>query len=98
MEKHCGKGVKKLLLVFVASQHQFAPANYHRVCDQLSDTLTIVKSDKNFLLGGFSDLPLGTEGPSQSFIFSATRRAMMPLKEGRVATLCEPAYGPVFGA
>jgi hypothetical protein len=22
----------------------------------------------------------------------------MPLKEGRIAALCEPAYGPVFGA
>lgn len=83
----------------MASQHQFECANYHRICDQLDNWFVIIQTKKGWVVGGFSDLPLGTKTPSQrSFIFSINRKLVMPLKEGRISTLNEYSYGPIFGS
>lgn len=83
--------------MFAASEQQFNTAGYHAHCDQIGSLLTVIQSRKGYLFGGFSDLSLGSKGSTSSFIFSIDRSLAMPLKEGRVATLNEYDYGPIFG-
>jgi hypothetical protein len=83
----------------IASQHMFNPTSYHRICDKLTNHLTIIKTGRGFCIGGFCNLPLGVDGKhALSFIFSVNRRVYMPLKKGKRATQNDSAYGPVFGS
>jgi hypothetical protein len=96
--KLTGKPVKNFSLLFISSLNQFSPQAYHRVCDNITNLLTIIKSKKGFIIGGFSDLPIGdSEYSKLSFIFSVTHLVCMPLKKESIATVNEPAYGPIFG-
>ena len=100
LEQQAKTEVGSIQLKYFASQHQFQSGSYHRVCDRLPNLLTVLQTRKGWVLGGFTDLPMGDRStPSAcSFIFSVNRERVMPLKPGRTATQNEYSYGPVFGS
>jgi len=78
--------------------------DFHKICDNLQNTLIIVKSNKA-VFGGFTSLDWSGENVSKqdanAFIFSLRNKYNRPLKlscsPGAVAIRCRPDCGPIFG-
>ena len=43
-------------LVYRATENDFSFKDYHDVCDNLENTLTIIKTEHNKLIGGFTSI------------------------------------------
>ena len=64
-------------LLFRGSENAFDPAVFHEKCDDQGPTLTIIKSGKGKVFGGYTDIPWGiieggnfAEGDNNTFVFS----------------------------
>jgi hypothetical protein len=96
----------KFKLVYKASKDGFSAKNFHDKCDQVENTLTIIKTTNNFIFGGFTRQnwygDCVEKLDSSAFIFSLTNKDQRPIKikclANQMAIQCLPNYGPVFGA
>jgi len=50
------KNVKKIELLYRGSRDGFSAKNFHEKCDNKGETLTIIKSDKDFIFGGYTEI------------------------------------------
>lgn len=75
--------------VYNGRRDGFTNEDFHVKCDNVSPTLTIVKSDKSFICGGFTKIAWETVEPSNppvfnsdedAFIFSLVNHEKTPLK------------------
>jgi hypothetical protein len=75
----------------------------HAKIDGQAPTITIVKTTKNKIFGGFTTVPWDkTSGPksdTSAFIFSVDLYSKYPVNpaDAGYATRCESGYGPTFG-
>jgi hypothetical protein len=98
-------------LIYRASVHGFSSEDFHRSCDGIGKTLTIIKvKDTPFIFGGYADI--GWESTNnvyykwkqdgKAFIFSLVNKENTPIKincqVGYCAIYTDPQYGPSFGA
>ena len=44
----------KIELLYRASEHKFSAQSFHKKCDNIADTLTLVKTEFGKVIGGFS--------------------------------------------
>jgi hypothetical protein len=83
----------------------FCSEFFHRHCDNIPNTLTIIKAKDGSIFGGFSSLcwdkHSGSKYAQKAFIFSLVNKENKPTKfdytgKGR-SIYCSSGYGPTFG-
>ena len=92
-------------LIYKASQDGFASKDFHRKCDSVSQTLTIVKTIDGFIFGGYTELPWHSNDEyskdENAFLFSLVNHQNDPIKlecvKPEFAIYNYEEYGPTFG-
>ena len=86
------------------SENGYRSEDFHKYCDNKGPTLTLVKTKKNHIFGGFTPLDWKNEGgeindkSNQSFIFSLNlMKKYDMIKKGGKAIRCLKNEGPDFG-
>lgn len=94
----------KWRMIYKASIDGFASLDFHSKCDGHKSTLTVVKTKKNFIFGGYTDATWshssGYKTDKNSFIFSLVNDdnpACLPCTKPSCAIYCNIAHGPTFG-
>lgn len=106
MLKLCGLPPnKKWRLIYRASEHGFSAADFHSKCDNVSNTLTVIKSSCNHIFGGYTsvawDKSNAYKTDSNAFLFSLVNSENKPeklmVKNSLQAVYCGAKNGPTFG-
>ena len=95
-------------LLYRASVDGFRAADFHRKCDDRTNTLTIIKTTENYVFGGYTSAAWNQHNQnynsdSSAFIFSLINKENTPLKMGIKpsnygnAIYSQSNYGPTFG-
>ena len=94
----------KFKLIFKMSENGTKSEDFHKTCDNQGPTLTLVKTTKNKIFGGFTPLNWKSEGDgtndptNQTFIFSLNlKKKYNMLKKNGYGIYCREYYGPNFG-
>ena len=79
--------------------------DFHKYCDNKGPTLTLVKTTKNKIFGGFTPLNWENEGgkkfdkSGQTFLFSLNLMKKFDIiNKEKLSISCRAEYGPIFGA
>ena len=103
----CKLSGKEFKLLYRASRDGFNAASFHAMCDHQPRTLTVIKTTKEFIFGGYTsvewDSSSSWKADQDAFLFSlinmASKPQLMPVKAGDPYSIyCHPLYGPIFGA
>jgi len=90
-------------LLYSSQLHGKDVSEFHNRCDGESNTLTLIKSDKGFRLGGFTYLKFSSEnkfekGDGNDFIFSLDKKKMFKNNKDHIYALYNnPNMFPTFG-
>lgn len=90
-------------LLFRGTRDGTSARVFHSKCDNITGTLTIVKTDKGLRFGGYTEAlwnPLDTYGyrdDKEAFVFSLDLKKIYNSKNGVNAIIPNVHYGPVFG-
>src|SRR3989338_5413241 len=95
-------------LLWQGSRDGFLELTFHSLCDNKGATITIIKSSKGFIFGGFSSISwnstISDYEDSSSFIFSLTNpNGTEPMKfdkkrtQSKKSIYCDSSDGPTFG-
>ena len=89
----------KLELIFKSSRDGYTAEDFHRLCDDKSQTVTIIKTGDNTRFGGFLNIKWGKEGGDQidkkSFLFSFNFNKIYQ-SYGSFVSLFNKKIGPYF--
>ena len=97
---------KEFKLIYRASRDGFKASDFHAKCDNKSNTLTIIKTTKGYIFGGYIAVAWNNKGGSRAdpnaFIFSLdnpdSSPKLFPVKVGDSCSICcHDSYGPIFG-
>ena len=105
----CELQLENWSLLYKATRDGFSAGNFHRKCDNVDNTLTIVKVTSGNIFGGFTVKKWSSNNQfvsdSNAFIFSLINQENNPFKakikcsnKGQNAIYCSSKCGPVFGA
>ena len=94
-------------LLYRASRDGFTASAFHSRCDGIADTVTIIKTNSNYVFGGYTAAKWATNNnnyisDSNAFIFSLRRNGTsnnhkLPIIKAEKAIYGGPGYGPLFG-
>lgn len=96
----------KWTLKYRASRDGFAAKDFHDKCDGISNTLTVIKTTKGYIFGGFTTKTWQSNGgyvtDPNAFLFSLINKDSKPFKVlcsdgGKHAINCDSCFGPCFG-
>ena len=94
----------KYSLLFRASKDGYGSQEFHDRCDGKSPTVTIVRTSKQKVIGGFTSLKWDSfdhtveDNTKTSFMFSMDMDRKYSLVQGaQCAIICYSYYGPAFG-
>ncbi len=102
----CEVNLNEWSLIYRASRDGFSSEDFHFNCDNLTKTLTIIKSENGNIFGGYIEKEWDSESETlkdpNAFIFSLINKDNKPFKsiisnKGDYAAYCSPEYGPNFG-
>ena len=97
----------KLTLIYRGTRDGFGSEDFHRKCDCVAKTVTIVKTTNGNIFGGYTDLPWSSHNTgidhidNNAFIFSLVNEKNQPFismsknQEGYIN--CYSHTGPIFG-
>lgn len=105
-------GVTKQMwrLIYRASTHGYSAEAFHRHCDGIAPTFTIVLGQNGEICGGFSDVPWGKAtmkgqyiSSDKAFLFTLVNNqdiepTKFPVIKKMFAICYHPDCGPIFGA
>jgi hypothetical protein len=98
------QNVKKFTLLYRASERNFSVADFHKLCDEIPHTLTVIETEYDKVIGGYTPLPWNSskkhwaaDKSMNSFIFSMDLREKYSLNLAQFAIACNPEKGPIFG-
>ena len=105
IEKKTNKKIKQLNKLYQATIDGGKPINFHNKCDNIPNTLVVIKSEEYKRFGGFTPIPWKADGNNyiddkekKSFIFSLDTEEIGPLVEyNNTAVYHYKDYGPCFG-
>ena len=87
--------------MFLASRDGFTEEDFHRKCDGINNTVTIIYTDKNKIFGGYTKKKWGLDGwqkGDKEFLFSYNNNKLYFLKQNNSdGIFCKYNYGPYFG-
>ena len=76
-------------------------SDFHKLCDKKGPTLTIGKTRKGFIFGGFTMIPWDSNGnyatDPYAFVFSLNQRKYFRTQDATNSSGCQSQYGPKFG-
>ena len=101
----CAMENQKWKLIYRASESNFSVAEFHLKCDEIPNTLTIIKSANSNVFGGFTGTSWssddGFKQDPHAFIFSLTNQEdnelIIKCSDPECAIYCHSNYGPCFG-
>jgi hypothetical protein len=96
------------LLLYKATRDGFTVKAFHDLCDNVPNTVTIIRNNLNFIFGGFTSSRWSSAGvyitDPNAFIFSLRRsgtsnnyKLMIKSTNSYNAILGSSSYGPTFG-
>ena len=104
IEESINKKEIKFELIFRMSEIGNKASDFHKYCDKKGPTLTLIRTTKNKIFGGFTPLNwsqkegLETDINNRTFVFSLSLKKKFNLiKKDGYAIYCSKLYGPEFG-
>ena len=103
----CKLSGKQFKLLYRATRDGFQAASFHARCDNKPATLTIIRTTKGYIFGGYTSSAWDSTGiykaDPNAFLFSLlnVRSApqLMPVQVGGTKSIyCNASYGPTFGS
>ena len=99
------KRIKELKKLYQATIDGGDPINFHSKCDNIPNTLVLVKSEGYRRFGGFTPIPWKSEEKeiwlkdqdNKTFVFSLDNKKIYYLKSGQSAVHHYKESGPCFG-
>jgi hypothetical protein len=95
------KQVKEVKKLYQATIDGDGPINFHTKCDNIPNTLTIIKSAGNRRFGGFTtqtwDSSEKYKDDKSAFVFSLDKQKIYSYKNNGKAIYCKKDGGPIFG-
>lgn len=96
---------QKWNLIYKARRDGFGADDFHSRCDGFEGTLTIVKTTKGLIFGGYTEASWshsdGFKEDKNAFVFSLVNRDGKPMRmmceKKACAIFCHTDYGPTFG-
>ena len=77
---------KEMILEYRGSIDGYLSTDFHRKCDGVANTLSVIKTTEGNIIGGFTTIPWketgGTEIDVDSYVFSVKHRQKMKVKNG----------------
>ena len=101
--KRMNKTIKGLHKLYQATIDGGNPINFHKKCDNIPNTLVLIKSEGKRRFGGFTPIPWKSKGgfiedkKNQTFVFSLDNKKIYNLKRISKAVYHHEDYGPRFG-
>ena len=91
--------------MYRGSRDGFAAADFHTKCDNKPNTVTIIKTTKDYIFGGYTQVGWKNSGEyhtdSKAFLFSLVNKFKKPficeVIDQSHAIVCNANFGPVFG-
>ena len=105
IENKMNKRIKEINKLYQATIDGGDPINFHSKCDNIPNTLVLIKSEGNRRFGGFTPIPWKSEGDywikdpeNKTFIFSLDNKKIYYLKDIKEnAVYHYKESGPCFG-
>jgi len=103
IESKMKKKIKEIKKLYQATIDGGDPINFHSKCDNIENTLVLIKSEGFKKFGGFTPIPWKSNGnnkddpSSNSFIFSLDKQKIYSLKQGWYSVYHDKSNGPSFG-
>ena len=99
------KTLRHAKILYKASENEFCAKKFHEKCDGIADTLTVISTEFNKKIGGFTPLKWkstqgdewSTDNSRESFIFSLTHNDKFTLQQPEKAIRNHQDRGPIFG-
>ena len=97
---------QKWNLKYRATRDGLKASDFHSHCDEISNTLTIIKAESGNIFGGFTEQEWHSKGgfatDPNAFLFSLVNKEEKPFKVpcsngGQKAMVCDSRCGPCFG-
>jgi len=104
IENKMNKKIKDINKLYQATRDGGEPINFHLKCDNIPNTLVLIKSEGNRRFGGFTPIPWKSEGgyikdsENKTFVFSLDNKKIYYLKSIKEnAIYHNKDSGPCFG-
>ena len=92
--------VKSFELIYSAEKDGDKTLDFHNKCDNINDTISIVKTKNNVIFGGFTHMPWNIKSRNvkdeKAFCFSINNQKIYNVKNDKTAIFCDNNYGPCF--
>ena len=101
IENRINKKIKNIKRLYRATIDGGDTDKFHSKCDNIPNTLTIIKSKKNRRFGGFTsetwEKDLSVKDDKNAFLFSLDKNKIYSYKNDGKAIFCSNSCGPCFG-
>ena len=103
IENKMNKRIKELKKLYQATIDGGEPINFHKKCDNIPNTLVLIKSEGNRRFGGFTPIPWKSsrgyinEPENKTFVFSLDNKKIYYLNGNCDSVYNDKRCGPCFG-
>ena len=101
IKSRLNKDIKELKKLYQATIDGDGVINFHSKCDNIPNTLVLIKSAGNRRFGGFTTQTWDSSGKwkddKNTFLFSLDKQRIYSYKNNGYAIYCYKDYGPTFG-
>ena len=104
IEKRMNKTIKGLQKLYQATIDGDDSIKFHKKCNNISNTLVLIKTEGKRRFGGFTPIPWKSEEReikdrlNQTFLFSLIKKKIYNLKDINYSAVCHNEnFGPCFG-
>ena len=103
IENKMNKRIKEKKKIYQATIDGGDPINFHKKCDNIPNTLVLIKSEGYRRFGGFTPIPWKSDGDwsrdpqKKTFVFSLDNKKVYYLNNFDKAVYHEKICGPCFG-
>ena len=103
IENKMNKNIKDINKLYQATKDGGDPINFHSKCDNIPNTLVLIKSEGNRRFGGFTPIPWKSEGgykqdpENKTFVFSLDNKKIYYLKDINYVVCHSKKSGPCSG-
>ena len=104
IENKMNKNIKDINKLYQATKDGGDPINFHSKCDNIPNTLVLIKSEGNRRFGGFTPIPWKSgwgdyikDPEKKTFVFSLDNKKIYYLKDIENAVSHDKGSGPCFG-
>ena len=92
--------IQSFNLLYSAEKDGDKAVDFHNKCDNINDTLIILKTENNVIFGGFTHMAWNSSGievkDNRAFCFSINNQKIYNVKKNKTAIFCADNYGPSF--